>query len=150
MIFGFDLFRERAYGRYWISGFLANIGWMIYWVVSTWLMVEIDGRPEMVALVQTCLSIPVLFFAIPAGAVADLYGRRAVIFPSQLLVLLGFFAVAILIWIGSLTPLSILALSSVYWSGGRRYHAGYVQSLDRALVYYSHEPGTSFIRSYDA
>ena len=117
MIFGFDLFRERAYGRYWISGFLANIGWMIYWVVSTWLMVEIDGRPEMVALVQTCLSIPVLFFAIPAGAVADVYGRRAVIVPSQLLVLSGFCAVAILIWVDSLTPLSILALSAVIGFG---------------------------------
>ena len=117
MIFGIDLFRERAYRRYWISGFLANIGWMIYWVVSTWLMVEIDGRPEMVALVQTCLSIPVLFFAIPAGAVADLYGRRAVIILSQLLVLSGFCTVAILIWVGSLTPLSILALSAIIGLG---------------------------------
>jgi MFS family permease len=53
------------------------MGWMIQWVAITWMMVEIDGRPVMVGLVQTCLSIPVIFFAMPAGALSDLFGRKA-------------------------------------------------------------------------
>ena len=61
---------------------------MIQWVAITWMMVEIDGRPEMVGLVQTCLSLPVIFFAMPAGALSDLFGRKAVVVPAQMLIVL--------------------------------------------------------------
>ena len=91
---------------------------MIQWVVITWMMVEIDGRPEMVGLVQACLSIPVIFFAMPAGALSDLFGRKAVVVPAQMLIVLVVVLLVFLITSQSLSTHWLLALAFVL--GGAR------------------------------
>jgi len=91
---------------------------MIQWVAITWMMVEIDGRPEMVGLVQACLSIPVIFFAMPAGALSDLFGRKAVVVPAQMLIVLVVLLLVYLISSQSLDVPWLLALAFVL--GGAR------------------------------
>jgi MFS family permease len=94
------------------------MGWMIQWVTITWMMVEIDGRPEMIGLVQACLSIPVIFFAMPAGALSDLFGRKAIVVPAQMLIVLVVVLLVYLISSRSLDVPWLLALAFVL--GGAR------------------------------
>ena len=91
---------------------------MIQWVTITWMMVEIDGRPEMIGLVQACLSIPVIFFAMPAGALSDLFGRKAIVVPAQMLIVLVVLLLVYLISSQSLDVPWLLALAFVL--GGAR------------------------------
>ena len=91
---------------------------MTQWVAITWMMVEIDGRPEMVGLVQACLSIPVIFFAMPAGALSDLFGRKTVVLPAQTLIVLVVLFLGYLIASQSLSVPWLLGLAFVL--GGAR------------------------------
>jgi MFS family permease len=69
----FPLFR-----RMWTGSLLFNLGIMTLGVSSGWAMTQMASSPSIVVLVQTSLMIPIMLFAIPAGAIADMFDRRLV------------------------------------------------------------------------
>src|SRR3546814_3500865 len=71
--------KQGLFRRIWTASRLSNTGRMIQGVGAGWAMVEMNGTPEQVALVQTALTLPITLFAFPAGAIADIYDRRLVI-----------------------------------------------------------------------
>ncbi|WP_189338466.1 MFS transporter [Sphingobium sp. SCG-1] len=70
--------RAPLFRRLWVSSMMGNLGLMIQAVGSAWAMTKLTDNPEMVALVQTALMMPVMIFAVPAGALADMFDRRKV------------------------------------------------------------------------
>jgi MFS family permease len=62
-----------------------------------WFMTNLDARPFIVSLVQVAVSLPMFVFAIPAGALGDIFDRRKIIVVAQsaLIVLVGGFVVLI-------------------------------------------------------
>src|SRR3981081_3127215 len=71
------LFRNR-----WIGTIVSNVGTWMQDVGSGWLMTSLSSSPSMVALVEAADSIPVMFLALPAGALADIVddpGRLCII-----------------------------------------------------------------------
>src|SRR3546814_14303976 len=64
--------KQGLFRRIWTASLLSNTGRMIQGVGAGWAMVEMNGTPEQVALVQTALTLPIPLFALPAGAIAEL------------------------------------------------------------------------------
>ena len=70
--------RQRTYRTIWIASLFSNFGQLIQGVGAAWLMTRLSSSPQMVALVQTALMLPLMLVALPAGAVADMFDRRKV------------------------------------------------------------------------
>jgi MFS family permease len=65
----------------------------------------------MVALVQTATSLPFFFLALPAGALADVVGRRRLLLVTQVWMSLAAAALGVLTLAGATTPLALLGLT---------------------------------------
>jgi hypothetical protein len=74
-------FRHRTYGVVWTATVVANIGGWMYSAAAAWLMTTLDPHPVMVSLVQVAASLPLVLFAIPAGALAG-HRRQAAVFAA--------------------------------------------------------------------
>src|SRR3546814_17558988 len=80
-------------------------------------MVEMNGTPEQVARVQTALTLPITLFALPAGAIADIYDRRLVILFAIIASLVGSILLSIAVFGGPVGPASLLLLTFLVGRG---------------------------------
>jgi MFS family permease len=94
----------------WSAQFVSNIGGWMQTVGAQWLMLSLTTAAAPVALIQTASSLPVLLFAVPAGAVGDLVDRRRFLLLAQTFMLLAAVALGVLALAGLVTPLVLLAL----------------------------------------
>src|SRR5271157_1431907 len=69
-------FRHAAFAVIWTATVVSNVGGWMYSAASGWLMTSLNPDPLMVALVQAASSLPICLFAIPAGALADIFDKR--------------------------------------------------------------------------
>jgi MFS family permease len=69
-------FRHRVFTVLWTATVVANVGWWMYTASSAWLMTLLNPDPLIVALVQVATTAPTFLFALPAGALADVFDRR--------------------------------------------------------------------------
>jgi MFS family permease len=110
-------FRHRMYRAVWIGTLFSNFGIWVQSVGASWLMLSLAPSPDMVALVQTASSLPMLLFSLLGGALADLWDRRLVFLAGQSVVV----AVAgVLAWFdysGLMTPWLLLAFTFLLGSG---------------------------------
>ncbi len=70
--------REPAFRTIWSASLLSNFGQLILGVGAAWEMTRLTGSPEMVALVQTAMMLPLMLVSVPAGAIADMFDRRKI------------------------------------------------------------------------
>ncbi len=68
---------EATFRNMWISNTISNAGGLIQSVAAAWVMASI-ATADFVAMVQTATFLPMALFALPAGALADIYDRRKV------------------------------------------------------------------------
>ena len=80
-------------------------------VGAAWLMTSIAPTATMVALVQTATSLPVLFFGLPAGVIADLVDRRRLLLITQTWMLAAAGLLGFLTLAGRTTPWMLLVLT---------------------------------------
>src|ERR1700689_4951441 len=76
-------FRYRWFAAMWSAQFVSNIGGWMQTVAAQWLMLTLTSSAAYVALVQTAASLPVVLFAVLAGAAGDLVDRRRLLLVSQ-------------------------------------------------------------------
>lgn len=69
-------FQHRIFTLVWVSTVISNVGGWMYSAAAGWLMTTLTSDPLMVSLVQVANSLPVLIFAFPAGALADVVDKR--------------------------------------------------------------------------
>jgi MFS family permease len=74
------------------------------------LMLTLTTSVTLVALIQTAAGLPVVLFALPAGAIGDLVDRRRLLIASQAFMLAAAVALAALALAGLVTPWVLLAL----------------------------------------
>jgi MFS family permease len=103
-------FRQHWFAAMWSAQFVSNIGSWMQTVGAQWLMLMLTGSATYVALVQTASSLPVVVFAVLAGAAGDLVDRRHLLLVSQTLMLLAAAALGALALAGLVTPWVLLAL----------------------------------------
>lgn len=90
--------RHRVFAMLWASTLVSNIGTWMFNVTSGWMMTELSPSPLMVSLVQAATSLPIFLFALPAGAMGDLFDRRKILLISQFLMAVLLFVFAGLLW----------------------------------------------------
>ena len=102
--------RTRTFRDMWLPQFASNVGGWMQTVGAQWLMLSLTTSAVPVALIQTASSLPVLLFAVPAGAGGDLVDRRRLILWTQLAMLLAATALGLLTLGGLATPWLVLGL----------------------------------------
>jgi predicted MFS family arabinose efflux permease len=103
-------FRSDVFRAMWTAQFVSNIGGWMQTVGAQWLMLSLTTAAAPVALIQTASSLPVLLFAVPAGAVGDLVDRRRFLLVAQTFMLFAALALGALALAGLVTPVVLLAL----------------------------------------
>ncbi|MET0362699.1 MAG: MFS transporter [Sphingobium sp.] len=91
--------REPVFRNIWIASLFSNLAQLVLGVGAAWEMTHLTTSASMVAAVQTALMLPLMLFAVPAGAIADMFDRRKIalsglgfaIASSALLTLLAYF-----------------------------------------------------------
>src|SRR5215469_6745651 len=109
--------RHATFRRIWLASVLSNLGILIQGVGAAWAMTQMASSADKVALVQTALSLPIMLIAMPAGAIADMFDRRIVALVALCIALSGATALAVLTWLGLVTPNLLLGLCFAVGSG---------------------------------
>src|SRR5271155_2511599 len=89
-------FRQRWFAAMWSAQFVSNIGSWMQTVGAQWLMLTLTGSAAYVALVQTAASLPVMLFAVFAGAIGDLVDRKRLLLVTQTIMLAVAIALGVL------------------------------------------------------
>ncbi|WP_373415010.1 MFS transporter [Ensifer aridi] len=105
------VFRYHTFRSLWAASLVSNLGTLVEGIGAAWLMTSIATSHEMVALVQTSTTLPVMIFAFAAGALADNFDRRRIMLATQLLMLCVSAALAFLVYAGAVTPWRLLSLT---------------------------------------
>jgi predicted MFS family arabinose efflux permease/quinol monooxygenase YgiN len=106
-------FHHRAFSVIWIATVVSNIGGWMYSLACGWLMTGLDSDPLTVSLVQVANNLPMFLFAIPAGALVDIVGRRLFLIWGETAVTLTATAFAALVWLHLITPVSLLVFTFI-------------------------------------
>jgi MFS family permease len=109
--------RHTVFRRIWLASLLSNLGLLIQGVGAAWAMTQMTSSADKVALVQTALMLPIMLISMPAGAIADMYDRRIVALVSLSIALVGATTLAVLAWLGLVTPEILLAFCFIVGSG---------------------------------
>jgi predicted MFS family arabinose efflux permease len=94
----------------WTAQFISNVGGWMQTVGAQWLMLTLTGSAAYVALVSTASSLPVMLFAVAAGAIGDLVDRRRFLLFAQAAMLAAAAALGAMALAGRVTPWTLLAL----------------------------------------
>lgn len=107
----FSPFRYPVFRAIWIANLFSNVGSTLQGVGAAWLMTELTPSHQLVALVQASATVPIMLFGVFAGAIADNYDRRLVMLAAQGGMLTVSAALAIMSWLGWMTPFLLLAFT---------------------------------------
>lgn len=106
--------RHRNY-RIFIGGqFLSLVGTWMQSVAQGWLVLQLTDSPFQVGLVTTLASLPVLFFTLPGGVLADRMDKRRLILLLQAGMLAEALTLGVLIATGRVTVEWVMALAFAY------------------------------------
>jgi MFS family permease len=104
-------FVHNAFLWLWLASLGSNLATAIQSVGASWTMTGLTDRADMVALIQTAMSLPVMLFALIGGAVADIYSRPRVMLACQLMMGAVSVLLAVLAAQGLASPWSLLGLT---------------------------------------
>src|SRR5579863_5658776 len=101
-------FRHPVFTVIWTATLVSNVGGWMYSAASGWLMTSLNPDPLVVALVQTATTLPVFLFAIPAGALADIFDKRRFLIVFEALNTALCVVYAVIVGLGLATPNNLL------------------------------------------
>jgi MFS family permease len=110
-------FRHRIFRAVWAASLVSNFGGLIQGVGAAWMMTTIATSPYQVALVQASTTLPIMLFALVAGAIADSFNRRKVMLVAQTFMLVASALLTVFTWQGWMTPWTLLAFTFLIDSG---------------------------------
>jgi MFS family permease/quinol monooxygenase YgiN len=121
--------RMALFRRLWIAGLAANLGTFVQSVAAAWLMVEMSQSAEMVALVQSALSLPIMLFALVAGALADMVARRTIMLIAHAVMLVAAVGLCAAAATGPVHPWVLLGLCFAVGSGRALFQPAWQASV---------------------
>ena len=75
--------RHRDFRLFWSGNFLSNVGTWMEKVATGWLVLQITNSPFWLGVVGFSASIPILFFALIGGVIADHVNNRKLLLATQ-------------------------------------------------------------------
>jgi predicted MFS family arabinose efflux permease len=125
--------RHSIFRRIWLASLLSNLGLLIQGVGAAWAMTQMTSAADKVALVQTALMLPIMLISMPAGAIADMYDRRIVALISLSIALTSATGLAVLAWLGLVTPNILLAFCFIVGSGNALFGPAWQASVSEQV-----------------
>jgi MFS family permease len=104
-------FRHTVFTVLWMATVVSNIGTWMQNAAAGWLMTGLDPDPLIVSLVQVASALPMFLFGLPAGAMADILDRRRLLIAMQVVLTVLTAALALLVGLQRVTPLTLLAFT---------------------------------------
>ncbi|MDO5622133.1 MAG: MFS transporter [Paracoccus sp. (in: a-proteobacteria)] len=95
----------------WSAMLVSNFGGMVQAVGAAWLMTQLTDSATLIALVQASNTLPVMIFALAAGALADIFDRRRLILIAQSGMALVSVLLAVAAFAGWLNPFLLLGFT---------------------------------------
>jgi MFS family permease len=126
-------FRHPAFTILWTATVVASIGTWMYNAACAWLMTSLSPNPLLVALVQVANALPMVLFAIPAGALTDIVDRRRLLVVAETATTALSAVFAVLVALGLVTP-SVLLLFMFLIGAGSALDAPAWQAIVPELV----------------
>lgn len=109
--------RNPTFRGLWIANIASNFGGMVQGVGAAWLMTTLVDSKAMVALVQASTTLPIMVFALVAGALADNVDRRTVLLAAQSFMLLVSVVLVVCTWLDTINAWSLLGLTFLIGCG---------------------------------
>ncbi len=109
--------RVPRFRALWAASVVSNVGSFLQTVAAAWLMLELTGSALWVAAMTATTTLPLLFFALLAGALADVIDRRKLLVWAQGVMGLAALTMAVLHLAGLLTAPVLLALGLLLGTG---------------------------------
>jgi MFS family permease len=113
----FAPFRRRVFLVLWSATVVSNIGTWMYNAGSAWLMTRLDATPLTVSLVQVATNLPMLFLALPAGALTDALDKRRLLIVVEIVTTVVAAIIAVLVGWRLVTPLILLVFTFLLGAG---------------------------------
>ena len=107
---GYDLFRQRQFRELWVANVVSSLGTVMSLLAAAWVMTSLTDKAFLVTAVQTAVSLPFVFLSIPFGIITDMFGHRRMLLIAHSWMVLPAMAMALIEWIGHLTPWVLLSL----------------------------------------
>ena len=107
----FALFANRDFRFYWLANFFYFLVFGAQRFAFVLLVLELTDRAGLGGVVGFALGVPAFFVTVPAGVWADRLDRRRMVFVSNLGGAAVLAAVAVLSWLGVLTPVVALVMA---------------------------------------
>jgi MFS family permease len=117
----------------WVAALISNIGTWMHTVGAGWLMTSLSPTPMDVALVQTATTLPVFLFALPAGALADIFNRRTLLLLTNGFMFAAAAVFAALVWMEQLS-VELLLLFTFLLGAGAAFMAPAWQAMIPSMV----------------
>jgi len=111
-------FRHTAFAVIWTATLVSNVGGWMYSAASGWLMTSLNPDPLMVALVQSASNLPIFLFALPAGALADIFDKRKYLIVVESLTTAVCAVYAVMVGFGLATPGNLLLFTFLIGAAG--------------------------------
>lgn len=102
----------------WGATVFSATGTFIQTVAGSWLMFELTGSSTWVGLMVASATLPLLFFSLTSGAMADMFDRAKIMLIAQSIMGLSALAMALFSHLGRMTPALLLLLGLVLGLGG--------------------------------
>jgi len=129
----FQPLRERTYRNIWSASLLSNFGQLILGVGAAWEMTRLtegmERGPELVALVQSAMMLPMMLIAVPAGAIADMFDRRKIAITGLAFAAICAAVLTTLAYAGFTTPWMLLIFCALIGAGVALYAPAWQASV---------------------
>jgi len=122
-------FHSAIFAAIWSASLVSNFGSLIQAVGASWLMTSIAPSPDMVALVQASMALPIMLLSLVSGATADIWDRRLVMIIAQGLMLTVSAALTVIAFLGLVTPWGLLTLTFLIGCGTALYGPAWQSSV---------------------
>jgi MFS family permease len=109
---GFGALRHRNFRLFFVGQAVSLTGTWMQTVAQGWLVLLLTNSPFYVGLVSALGSLGVLLFALYAGIVADRTDKRRALQITQTLQMVQAFALAGLVWTGTIATGHVMALAA--------------------------------------
>jgi predicted MFS family arabinose efflux permease len=103
--------RHRDFRLFWAGNFLSNIGTWMQNIAQGWLVLHLTNSPFWLGVVGFASAIPILFFALIGGVIADHVNNRKLLLGTQSAMMVFAFAMAGLTWWNKINVASIALLA---------------------------------------
>ncbi|MER8369608.1 MFS transporter [Mesorhizobium sp. M0306] len=110
-------FRHGIFRAVWSASLVSNFGGLIQGVGAAWMMTTIATSSYQVALVQASTTLPIMLFALLAGAIADSFNRRKIMLIAQIFMLAVSALLTVFTYLDLMTPWTLLAFTFLIDSG---------------------------------